>query len=1190
MSTYVSNKENIYPYNTPSFAKKAAKKALLNRAGTNSNNYYNNHNSNNMDNKQRSQFQNRLNMSRIQPNHIDKVVESVANATKRLSQQSAQSSSSKKKTENRVGPWRLGRTLGKGSTGRVRLAKHIQTGKLAAIKIIPKTFIDDSIGNDSVNNRGKQKKKQKFDENGLPYGIEREIIIMKLISHPNIMALYDVWENKDELYLVLEYVEGGELFDFLINNGRLSERDAISYFRMIISGVSYCHKFNICHRDLKPENILLDRYGRIKIADFGMAALETKQKLLETSCGSPHYASPEIVAGKNYHGSPSDVWSCGVILFALLTGHLPFDDPNIRNLLLKVQTGKFHMPSSLSNEAKDLIWSMLRVDPNQRIQIQDIFNHPLMLKYYPLDVEYNDSNQIENQLNHLDISKPIKDIDEDILSNLQTLWHGLPEDHLIHSLQNDENNPEKMFYYLLENYKLTHMDDLDSQPPSLTHSISQTAIPLKPKNTIPRSTSTVITTIQDEDGKVLKSEVQEIKPMKNSSSKDLKGKLKKKTSQSKIVASTSYNKSISFRMKRDSTLSIINMNRNLGIKNDASIKNLAVRLQNSPIEGEHDENHPKRGSTEEISNSKSFTVNPKDLPELPDIKEYRYLMQLFDGEPSNYKQQNELKNPVLSSSSSSSQQRQALQPKAEDDIDILDIANSSFSEEATNKTINTSIDSKSVTIDPPRSDDSISKLEQLKKDLGISNRSNNSLMIRNFSGLRSVGSSSTRRLNTFLSDEYKDIKLKDLNKKERKLDVSCVGHTAQKSMDSKFSQGTSDLAYSIHSAIEVRMITPTESEIRKLNDGKVFEDADESNLISDDSIIKTSTNRIKLNILPNVDYHRKSIRNSMITTTSEDSRDRITNVLVSRFQDAPELEPLVPPPNSNSNSNSSLKSNSNFNSNSNSNSNNNNSNDTLESGVCESLYTTLEEQPENKHLANGIFDKTPIKEEDVCNSNHTNDVPPISQKTTEEAVEKVIEEPTKRPTKKSVPKSHGKQIKTTESSRTKKKNWFQRITSAFSSKSPTSSTTNSSTSNFKFQSLFTSKARETGGKKRKFSLNFRKPKYTPRSRGVGSEYMIESDTVTKNELLKCIREDPRTKILKLTDMVENGGGFEYVYDIPNLKTKLGVNVIEKIGSEYGFGGCFVKLVKLEMAEKSFNYWCEIFKILIKELESEVPSD
>lgn len=372
----------------------------------------------------------------------DATTSNMSKTDKRLSQGSA-ASKSKRKAENRIGPWRLGRTLGRGSTGRVRLAKHCQTGQLAAIKIIPKVIAQGSHG------------KARIDDNGLPYGIEREIIIMKLISHPNIMALYDVWENTNELYLVLEYIEGGELFDFLVHRGRLTEHEAAHYFGQIIDAVAYCHKFQICHRDLKPENILLDRNHNIKLADFGMAALETRQKLLETSCGSPHYAAPEIVSGKSYHGSPSDVWSCGVILFAMLTGHLPFDDPNIRNLLLKVQTGKYRLPSYLSIDAKDLIQQMLRVNPDDRIPIEEISHHPFILKYGE-NSTHNARSLLARQLDNLDVSAPILHPQSDILHNLETLWHGIARDIIIEKLRSAQANTEKMFYYLLLKYKEAH--------------------------------------------------------------------------------------------------------------------------------------------------------------------------------------------------------------------------------------------------------------------------------------------------------------------------------------------------------------------------------------------------------------------------------------------------------------------------------------------------------------------------------------------------------------------------------------------------------------------------------------------------------------------------------------------------------------------------------------------------------------
>ncbi|CAH6721017.1 serine/threonine-protein kinase Gin4p [[Candida] jaroonii] len=384
---------------------------------------------------------------------IDKIVLSVTNASKRLSQISTSSNNSNRK-QNKIGPWKLGRTLGKGSTGRVRLAKNINNGKLAAIKILPKS-----------NFKKLENPKYKKMGGDLPYGIEREIIIMKLINHKNIMSLYDVWENKNDLYLILEYVEGGELFDYLIKRGKLQEFEAINYFKQILHGIKYLHSFNICHRDLKPENLLLDFNKNIKIADFGMAALEIDNKLLETSCGSPHYASPEIVAGKNYHGAPSDIWSCGIILFALLTGHLPFDDENIRKLLLKVQNGKFIMPASLSSEAKDLISKMLVVDPTKRIKMDDILAHPLLKKYPDPD-----SLQVpEFKVKPINRSR----VDKEILKNLSILFHNCEESIILDKLCQQEMNSEKMFYYLLMKYRNDHAVNDDNALDLSSSSINQ---------------------------------------------------------------------------------------------------------------------------------------------------------------------------------------------------------------------------------------------------------------------------------------------------------------------------------------------------------------------------------------------------------------------------------------------------------------------------------------------------------------------------------------------------------------------------------------------------------------------------------------------------------------------------------------------------------------------------------------------
>ena len=447
--------------------------------------------------------------------NVDKVVQSVTNATKRLSQISTNTTNSnkKRKSQNKIGPWKLGRTLGRGSTGRVRLAKNTNTGQLAAVKIVPKSNFK-KLENPKY-------KRKNDDATRLPYGIEREIIIMKLISHPNIMGLYDVWENKNDLYLILEYIEGGELFDYLIKKGKLQEFEAINYFKQIINGINYLHQFNICHRDLKPENLLLDFNKNIKVADFGMAALEVKEKLLETSCGSPHYASPEIVAGKNYHGAPSDIWSCGIILFALLTGHLPFDDENIRKLLLKVQSGKFNMPSDLSFEAKDLITKMLKVNPDERITIDAILTHPLLTKYPEPPISYASTTTLD--IHNIDI-KPIESvekIDKEILKNLSVLFHNCNENTIISHLLSPNRCAEKMFYYLLMKYRNEHLSNSNS-----FISIND----LESAKSIPRSTSYVKTIVTDHITGEMHTTVKKEKVTNSASIYSNKSLLKKSTS------------------------------------------------------------------------------------------------------------------------------------------------------------------------------------------------------------------------------------------------------------------------------------------------------------------------------------------------------------------------------------------------------------------------------------------------------------------------------------------------------------------------------------------------------------------------------------------------------------------------------------------------------------------------------------
>ena len=218
--------------------------------------------------------------------------------------------------------------------------------------------------------------KAKIKQLGMEEKVQREINILHLCTHPHIIRLYEVIDTPTDIFLVNEYVSGGELFDYIVSKGRLSADEARNFFHQIISGVEYCHFQKIVHRDLKPENLLLDANDNIKIADFGLSNLMRDGDFLRTSCGSPNYAAPEVISGHLYAGPEVDVWSCGVILYALLCGSLPFDDESIPNLFKKIKSGMYSLPTHLSQLAKNLIPRMLEVDPMKRITIPEIRLHP----------------------------------------------------------------------------------------------------------------------------------------------------------------------------------------------------------------------------------------------------------------------------------------------------------------------------------------------------------------------------------------------------------------------------------------------------------------------------------------------------------------------------------------------------------------------------------------------------------------------------------------------------------------------------------------------------------------------------------------------------------------------------------------------------------------------------------------------
>ncbi|XP_077962582.1 serine/threonine-protein kinase MARK2 isoform X25 [Gasterosteus aculeatus] len=347
-----------------------------------------------------------------------------------------------------IGNYRLLKTIGKGNFAKVKLARHVLTGKEVAVKIIDKT---------QLNSSSLQK-------------LFREVRIMKMLNHPNIVKLFEVIETEKTLYLVMEYASGGEVFDYLVAHGRMKEKEARAKFRQIVSAVQYCHQKCIVHRDLKAENLLLDADMNIKIADFGFSNEFTLGNKLDTFCGSPPYAAPELFQGKKYDGPEVDVWSLGVILYTLVSGSLPFDGQNLKELRERVLRGKYRIPFYMSTDCENLLKKFLILNPSKRGSLEQQIMRDRWMNVGHEEEELKP--YIEPQPDYKDPRRT------DIM-----LTMGFSQEEIQDSLVNQKYN-DVMAAYLLLDYRNSELDESGIKPrpgtdvsnsnaPSLPHKVQR---------------------------------------------------------------------------------------------------------------------------------------------------------------------------------------------------------------------------------------------------------------------------------------------------------------------------------------------------------------------------------------------------------------------------------------------------------------------------------------------------------------------------------------------------------------------------------------------------------------------------------------------------------------------------------------------------------------------------------------------
>lgn len=312
----------------------------------------------------------------------------------------------------------MGKSIGEGTFGKVHLGVHNLTNEKVAIKVLEKAKISESDEIERIN---------------------REIKFLKKFKNINIIKIYEIIETNSKVYFIMEYASGGELYNYIVKKKKLEEKEASFFFAQIVYALEFIHKQNITHRDIKPENMLLTENKTIKLIDFGLSNQYNKGGLLKTPCGSPCYAAPEMILGRRYNGMHIDIWSLGIALFAMICGHLPFEDENNDKLYKKILDCKLQFKSHVSDIARDIISKILSVNPNKRIGFEEIKSHA----FFKL------SNEMINKKN---LGLYLNKVDNSILDKMVEL--GFEKNNIISNVEsNNHNNITTTYELLLNKYK-----------------------------------------------------------------------------------------------------------------------------------------------------------------------------------------------------------------------------------------------------------------------------------------------------------------------------------------------------------------------------------------------------------------------------------------------------------------------------------------------------------------------------------------------------------------------------------------------------------------------------------------------------------------------------------------------------------------------------------------------------------------